>query len=136
MHIGSQTPWPRELSRRSTAGAVDAAAGVRLVAAGASSITARPRVRRVRASMKSRCAVCQVWCCMNDSNSMRALVRRTALRGGDVRLTSAQVDVLVDELACSGATLGLPWGFRADGCVGVVDGRRIILDDSTSAGAA
>lgn len=64
---------------------------------------------------------------MNDS-SMRAHVRRSAPRGGQVHLTSAQIDALTDELACSGAFLSPPpWGY-SDACVGVVDGRYLHLD--------
>lgn len=70
---------------------------------------------------------------MNDSNSMRAHVRRSALRGGEVRLTSTQIDALTDELACNGGILYPPTGHWSDGCVGVIDGRRIILDDTAVA---
>jgi hypothetical protein len=64
-----------------------------------------------------------------DTNSMRALVRRSAPRYGTVRLTSTQMDALADELECSGATLDLVFPPPEPRCVGAVDGRLIVLDD-------
>lgn len=66
---------------------------------------------------------------MNDTNSIRAHVRRSALRGGNVALTSAQIDALTDELACNGAIISAP-PLDHEGCVGVVDGRCIVLVDA------
>lgn len=87
------------------------------------------RVRGSAASaLKSRPSVRKA-VCVTDTNSMRAHVRRSATRGGEVRLTSAQLDALTDEGVHVSPTLKT---FPGDDCVGVVDGRRIILDDSAS----